>query len=119
MRTAYEIERDRQVNSIINGYFQKQSKRIPLKRKEYFEIECSEIERQIKKHLGINVEIVAEGEMHNGYTPCHSMTAEDQTFSIKEHIKGDEWAMGLHSWIEHLIFLDILPEGNFLVDHSW
>jgi hypothetical protein len=118
MRTAYEIERDRQVNSIINGVFQEQSSRIPLTKKEYWEIECSEIERQIKKHIGIDVEIVPDGEMHNGYTPV-SVSATDGSKDIKDYINGNQWAVGLYGWLEHLAFLNVIPEGDFLVDHSW
>lgn len=121
MRTAYEIERDRQVNSIINGVFQEQSKRVSLPKREYWEMEISKLESLIEKHLNISgIEIIAEDELHNGYTPCHSMVAEDNTEGVDKFRNKEKWAfMGLHQWIEHLIFLNVLPEGNYIIDHSW
>lgn len=91
-----------------------------LKSVRFYEIEVEKIQDLVDKQLDIEVEIIADEEKHNGYTPCHNMTAEDHTKDITDYINyKNQWAMGLHSWIEHLIFLNILPEGNYIVDHSW
>ena len=115
----YQERMDREVNSIINGVFQIQSKRIPLKKVEYWEIDVYEIEKQVKKHLGLTVEIIPDDELHNGYSPVTMISAEDHTKDIEEWKNGRQWSMSLNSWIEHLAFLNVIPEGDFLVDHSW
>ena len=92
---------------------------LKLEAKPYFEVDLRTIEDMVKKITGRSVEIIADDELHNGYTPCSRMTAEDYSADIKEFINGNRSYMGLHSWIDHLIFLGELPEGNYIVDHSW
>ena len=115
---SHENKVNREVNSIVNGVFQEQSKRISLSKKEYWEIDVYEIEKQIEKHLGLTIEIVPDGEMSNAHTPA-SVTAIDMRIAIEEYKNGNQWAVGLHGWLDHLAFLNVIPEGDFLVDHSW
>jgi len=92
---------------------------LDLKARSFFEISCYEIENQVEKHLGLIVEIIPDDELHNGYSPVTMVSAEDHTEDIEKWKKGRQWSMSLNSWIEHLAFLNVLPEGDFLVDHSW
>lgn len=89
-----------------------------LTKKEYWEIDIGVIENKIERLLGLTVEIIPDGEMHNGYTPC-SVDAIDMSDEIKEYKDGSQWAMGLHGWMDHLCFLNAIPHGSYLVDHSW
>lgn len=116
---SHENKVNREVNSIVNGIFQKQSKRISLSKKEYWEIDVYEIEKQVKKHLGIDIEIIPDNEMCNGYTPITYAKKFNHSKDIEKYKNGDQWAMNLCHWLEHLIFLNVIPEGDFLVDHSW
>lgn len=101
-----------------------------LKKTEYYEIDFSDLDQLIEKHLGFNPESVACWEMGNDSSKVISVSKkldeyekEDLELLLKD---GEQYGEKLRNSYDaprlcmiELCCRNIIPEGNYLIDICW
>lgn len=95
-----------------------------MKIKTYTQMDYDELDKMVQEHIGVKYESVAENEWNNDSSYTFSVKREPLDKWDKKTLEvfragnreGNLWA---HIVLQELVNLNILPEGDFLVEVSW
>jgi len=103
-----------------------------METKTYTKMEYHEWDDLVKKYfpmVGSGYTIVAAEELNNNSSwTCNNITKKDFPLTVSDEaglellgklILGDGYALATYIIIEFFVWMDILPEGAYIINVSW